>query len=204
AQHRQILDKAARIAHRMGGALVVSSELMPGRLYYPGKRQWFNAYSGVDDRFFSNGYLNLDVQSAFFTGAYSSAPYMNVNAPGLGARYPGTVKDADGDYLVGDQMYRLHLPPKVPAALFWSVTAYIPADGRMIDAGQPFPSINSMSHIAQNADGSYDLYFGPQLPAGTPESTGSRPILARDTCWRCACMARRCLSTTRAGSRMTS
>jgi hypothetical protein len=169
-RHRQILDKAARTAHRIGGALVVSSDLLPGRLYYPGKRQWFNAYSGVDDRFFSEGYLNLDVQSAFFTGAYSSAPYMNVNAPGIGARYPGTVKDADGDYLVGDRTYRLHLPPNVPAALFWSVTAYIPADGRMIDAGQPFPSINSMSNVAQNGDGSYDLYFAPQLPVDKPNS----------------------------------
>lgn len=170
-RQRGILDKAAQAAHKIAGAIVVSmDELMPGRLYYPGKRQWFNAYSGVDDRFFSNGYLNLDVQSAFFTGAYSSAPYMNVNAPGIGARYPGTIRDADGEYLVGDRTYRLHLPPNVPAALFWSVTAYIPADGRMIDAGQPFPSINSMSNIAQNADGSYDLHFGPQLPDGAPES----------------------------------
>lgn len=170
ARHREMLDKAARVAHKMGSALVVSHEVQPGRLYYPDKRQWFNGYAGVDDRFFSNSYLNLDVQSAFFTGAYSSAPYMNVNAPGLGARYPSTFKDADGDYLVGDKTYRLHLPVKVPAALFWSLTAYIPEDGRMVDAGQPFPSINSMSKVEQNADGSYDLYVGPQLQGGKPAS----------------------------------
>jgi hypothetical protein len=40
----------------------------------------------------------------------------------------------------------------------------------MVDNGQPFPSINSMNTIAQNADGSYDLSFGPSLPQGTPES----------------------------------
>ncbi|MDQ6432648.1 DUF1254 domain-containing protein [Mesorhizobium sp. LHD-90] len=174
ARHRQILEKAAQVAPRIADALVVSPDHFQGRLYYPGKRQWFNAYAGVDDKFFSNGYLNLDVQSTFFTGAYSSAPYMNVNAPGIGARYPAAVKDADGDYFVGDRTYRLHLPANVPAALFWSVTAYKPADGSMIENGQPFPSINSMSKIAQNADGSYDLYFGPQLPSGKPESNWIR------------------------------
>jgi hypothetical protein len=74
----------------MAGALNVSSEIIPGRRYYPGKRQWINAYSGVDDKFFTNSTLDIDVQSFFFMIAYSSAPYMNVNAPGLGARYPST------------------------------------------------------------------------------------------------------------------
>jgi hypothetical protein len=95
---------------------------------------------------------------------------MNVNAPGLGARYPGTFKDADGDYLAGDKIYRLHLPPNVPAALFWSVTLYNPADGAMVDNGRPFPSINSMSKVEANSDGSCDLYFGPSLPTGKAET----------------------------------
>lgn len=168
--HRAILDKAAKAAVNMAGALNLSSNDIPGRLYYPGKRQWINAYSGIDDKFYSNTYFNVDVQSVFFMIAYSSAPYMNLNMPGLGARYPSTFKDADGDYLMGEKSYRLHLPPNVPAALFWSITAYSPVDGRMIDAGQPFPSINSMSTVDQNPDGSYDLYFGPQVPAGKSEA----------------------------------
>jgi hypothetical protein len=32
--------------------------------------------------------------------------------------------------------------------------------------GQPFPSLGSRDKPAQNADGSTDLYLGPQLPAG--------------------------------------
>jgi hypothetical protein len=176
ARHRQILEKAAQIAPKMAGALNVSSGAIPGRLYYPGKRQWINAYSGVDDKFYTNSTLDIDVQSIFFTMAYSSAPYMNVNAPGLGARYPSTFRDADGDYLAGDKTYRLHLPPNVPAAVFWSATLYSPVNGTMVDAGQAFPSINSMSNVAQNPDGSYDLYFGPQLPAGKPESNWIKTV----------------------------
>jgi hypothetical protein len=89
---------------------------------------------------------------------------------------PSLIGMFTGDYLIGDKIYRLHLPPNVPAALFWSITAYDPSDGRMIDAGQPFPSINSMSNIEQNADGSYDLYFGPQLPAGKSEANWIKTI----------------------------
>ncbi|WP_426412899.1 DUF1254 domain-containing protein [Bradyrhizobium ganzhouense] len=175
-RHRQILDKAAKAAVNMAGALNISSEAIPGRLYYPGKRQWINAYSGIDDKFNTNSYFDVDVQSVFFLVAYSSAPYMNVNMPGLGARYPSTFKDADGDYLKGDKTYRLHLPPNVPAGLFWSITAYSPVDGRMVDAGQAFPSINSMSKLAENPDSSYDLYFGPKLPDGKAESNWIKTV----------------------------
>jgi hypothetical protein len=172
ARHRQILDKAARVAPKMAQALNVSPTALPERLYYDGdvKRYWINAYSGVDDKFWSNGYLNVDVRSTFFLMAYSSAPFMNANRPGLGARYPSTFYDAAGEYLVGDHTYRLHLPPDIPAALFWSVTLYSPVNGTMIDSGQPFPSINSLVGTVQQAtDGSYDLYFAPELPPDVPE-----------------------------------
>jgi hypothetical protein len=80
------------------------------------------------------------------------------------------MRDADGNYLTGERTYRLHLPPNPPAKLFWAITLYNPQYGTMVDNGQPYPSINSMNQIAQNADKSYDLYFGPELPDGVPES----------------------------------
>lgn len=171
-RHRQILQRAAEVAPRISAALNYSATAIPEKMYYikDVKRRWINAYSGVDDKFFSNTYLNVDVRATFFTVAYSSAPYMNANMPGMGARYPSTFWDADGQFLTGDRSYRLHLPPNPPAALFWSVTLYNSADGTMIDNGQPFPSINSYNTLEQNADGSFDLYFGPQQPAGTPAS----------------------------------
>jgi hypothetical protein len=61
-------------------------------------------------------------------------------------------------------MYKLHLPPNVPAKLFWSVTLYDPVTGAGLDNGQAFPSLNSMDKPAMNADGSYDFYFGPKSP----------------------------------------
>jgi hypothetical protein len=52
----------------------------------------------------------------------------------------------------------------------WSVTLPSPVNGTMVDAGQPFPSINSLSDVVtQNSDGSFDLYFAPELPEDVPE-----------------------------------
>jgi hypothetical protein len=72
--------------------------------------------------------------------------------------------DADGDFLRGEQAYVLHLPPNIPAAIFWSVTVYDPITGSGLDNGQPFPSLNTMDKPVQNADGSTDIYFGPKKP----------------------------------------
>lgn len=39
----------------------------------------------------------------------------------------------------------------------------------MIDNGQPFPSVNSLdTRVVVEPDGSVDLHFAPELPAGAP------------------------------------
>ena len=83
-----------------------------------------------------------------------------------GAKYPSTWRDADGNFLEGGNTYQLHLPPNIPAANFWSVTVYDSIGASGLQNGQPLPSLNSMDKPAQNADGSYDLYFGPKAPDG--------------------------------------
>lgn len=172
ARNQEILGKAAEIAPKMAIAINATPEAFQARRYYTKdvKRQWFNAYPNVDERFHANGYWDINAQAAFFLCAYSSSPAMVANMVGTGSKYPSTLWDADGDPLVGDRSYRLHLPPNPPARLFWSVTIYNPMNGTMIDNGQPFPSINSMSPIAANSDGSYDIYFGPELTEGRPAS----------------------------------
>jgi hypothetical protein len=54
----------------------------------------------------------------------------------------------------------------VPAALFWSVPIYDPVTGSGLDNGQAFPSLNTIDKPALNADGSTDIYFGPNSPGG--------------------------------------
>ena len=70
--------------------------------------------------------------------------------------------------LSGGSNYHLNLPANIPAALFWSVTLYDAANASGLANGQPFPSLGSRDKPAQNADGSTDLYLGPQAPEGKP------------------------------------
>jgi len=139
----------------------------PGGKYYP-DRQWENVFAGQNPLFqASRTFTNLIQRDAYFTSAYATSPGMVVDLVEKGAKYPSTWRDSDGNFLDGGNTYQLHLPPDIPAANFWSVTVYDSIGASGLQNGQPLPSLNSMDKPAQNADGSYDLYFGPKAPDGT-------------------------------------
>ncbi len=76
--------------------------------------------------------------------------------------------DSEGASLSGGSNYRLHLPPNIPARIFWSMTliSTMQRTPRALLSGQPFPSLGSRDKPAQNADGSTDLYLSPESTCG--------------------------------------
>jgi hypothetical protein len=62
------------------------------------------------------------------------------------------------------------MPPKVPVALFWSVTLYDPWTRSELQS-RPYPSISSQQKPAPraNADGSVDIYFSAEKPKGVAD-----------------------------------
>ena len=61
----------------------------------------------------------------------------------------------------------MHVPPNVPAKLFWSVTVYDAETRCLIDNEQQRGDRGSRdSDLAYNPDGSVDVYFGPEAPQG--------------------------------------
>lgn len=79
--------------------------------------------------------------------------------------------DAEGEYLDGAHTYKLTFPPDVPAKDFWSVLIYDPQTRSMLQTDQQFPGLNSMKgDVNPNADGSYDIYFGPEPPEGQEDN----------------------------------
>jgi hypothetical protein len=166
AQH-ELLDKAAKTAFRMSKVEIWDGLLeQPGGRYYP-DRQWENVFAGQNPFFqASDTFTNLVQRDAYFTSAYAASPGMVVNMVEKGAKYPSTWRDSDGNYLGGGNNYKLHLPPDIPAANFWSVTVYDSIGASGLENGRPLPSLNSMDKPGQNPDGSFDLYFGPNAPAG--------------------------------------
>jgi hypothetical protein len=166
AEMTALLDRAADTAFKMSKAMVShGTRQMPGGVLWP-DRQYINAFMGGDPFFLADSYLNLDNRICYFTDAYSLSPAMAMDIVGMGAKYPVTVRDGDGDVLSGGRSYRLDLPPEVPAKLFWSVTVYDAEHASGLDNGQPLPSLNSMDRPATLEDGSTEIFFGPERPYG--------------------------------------
>jgi hypothetical protein len=160
---RDLLDKGAKTAYRIGHAIAYEPlAIVPNGLWYKDRR-WANVFPG-NATFTASTFNYIDPRTSFFTFAYSTSPGMAVNMEKIGAKYPVTFVDSNGDFLLGANNYKLNLPKGIPAALFWSVTVYDPVTGSGLDNGQPFPSINTMDKPAANSDGSTDIYFGPSTP----------------------------------------
>ncbi len=174
---REILDRAAKIAYKTS-RVVGFQEVVGGVSYivYP-DRHWINPFAsgtpsnpaGALSTSWMNtagGFLALDARINFFTNYYSISPGMFSYTPGKGANYLIGFTDSAGAPLSGGSNYRLHLPPNIPAKIFWSLTLYDAANSSGLDNGQPFPSLGSRDKPAQNPDGSTDLYLGPKAPEG--------------------------------------
>ncbi|HEY6304109.1 MAG TPA: DUF1214 domain-containing protein [Terriglobales bacterium] len=97
----------------------------------------------------AGGYRDLDFRIWFFTNYYSVSPEMLSKIPGKGAAYMMGFTDSEGAPLSGGDSYRLTLPPRIPAAIFWSVTLYDAANASGLANGQPFPSLGSRDKPAQ-------------------------------------------------------
>src|SRR5262245_32168856 len=163
---RDLLDKGAKTAFRMAHAIIYEPfAIVPNARWYQDRR-WANVFPG-NATFTADTFNYLDPRTGFFAVAYATSPGMAANMVNVGAKYPVTFVDFvdnDGDFLRGANHYRLRLPKDIPAVLFWSVTVYDPITGSGLDNGQPFPSLNTMDKPAVNADGSTDIYFGPDSP----------------------------------------
>ena len=59
-------------------------------------------------------------------------------------------------------------------------TTYNITDGTMVETPQLMPSINGLGKFATNADGSVDLWFGPQKPADAPVTNWIQTVDGRN------------------------
>ena len=107
----------------------------------------------------------LDARTAFHYGYTVVTPSMVANAPGAGMQVGMAAVDSNGEWLDGGKLYRLQLPPNVPAKEAWSVTLYDPQTRSLLQTENLQPTLSSRTgKLKANADGSYDLWFGPKAP----------------------------------------
>ena len=168
ARMKRILTDAVAIANATARSIVFRPRL-DGAYLYPGST-WQAAFVGGSYEWLADegrGGRNLDARTLFFYAATVNTPAMVLKMIGKGSQYAYVSTDCNGEYLDGGKTYRLRIPADVPAQDFWSVVLNDPQTRSMLQTGQPFPSKNSKrDDLAQNADGSVDLYFGPAAPEG--------------------------------------
>jgi hypothetical protein len=160
---RRLLADGARLGDGMARAIAYSNR-DPDAKVYP-DRHWERIFIG-GYRFERDCARLLDARTLFHYTAIVVTPAMEVEMVGVGSQYLSAYKDADGDFLDGGCNYRLHLPAGIPAKDFWSVTVYDANTRSLLQNGMPKPSISLYDQPEINPDGSTDIYFGPQPPAG--------------------------------------
>jgi hypothetical protein len=170
---KKILTDAVAIGNAAARTIVWYPRLdgiMNGVQVYPDSDSaWIMAW--VDKNVFFNGKdgqtMNSDARVMFHYPYTAVTPAMAVTIPGKGSDYGLAYVDSEKKPFDGDETYKLHLPPNPPAKDFWAVTIYDTQTRSQLQTSQPFPSVGSQTDgIKANADGSFDLYFGPKAPEG--------------------------------------
>jgi hypothetical protein len=166
ARMKEILTKAAS-AGSVSVKTIMSKPREEMFYFYPGKSFWMNPFPGGEYSWVLEGASLLDVRAGFHFYATGITPAMAKKIIGKGSKYAYTYLDADGNPLDGGKTYKVHVPPNVPAKDFWSFTLYDNQTRSMLQTDQQFPGIdNTKPGMIKNADGSYDVYFGPKAPDG--------------------------------------
>jgi hypothetical protein len=186
ARMRSILAQAADVGNATGRTLNFAFRGTPEEnfAYYPGSA-WYNmlflgGYSFdtpppavTPEGIMPNppvGHRRLASRFSFFHWATGITPAMCMYITGVGSQYLMATKDSDKNVFDGAKTYKMTLPPNIPQANFWSVTVYDNQTRSMLQTPQRWPKAGSLSYplpaAVENADGSTDVYFGPEAPAG--------------------------------------
>jgi hypothetical protein len=183
ARMRKILTDAAAVGNAAGRALNWRAFEYPGWAYYPGSMWanmlWQGGYTfetpppavtreGIKP-FPATGAKTLDSRTAFYYAYTMDSPGMIMRLPNVGSQYLMGFTDADKNPFDGGKTYRVTLPPKIPAAKFWSFTLYDNQTRSMLQTPQRYPRAGSQTYpspaAVANADGSTTIYFSPSKPA---------------------------------------
>ena len=168
ARMKALLARAAEVANATARTIFWYTRDESAFLYEGSN--WKRGFVGGSYEYLKDdgmGGRNLDARVHYYYMATVNTPAMTWELIGKGSQYAWGYLDASGDYLDGGKTYKLNLPKDVPAKQFWSVVIYDPQTRSELQTGQPFPSKNNnRDELISNKDGSVDLYFGPEAPAG--------------------------------------
>ena len=164
ARMKATLIDAVAVGNATARAIVFAPR-DPRQKFYP-DRQWQNGFVGNSYQFLNDGERMLDARVAFHYVATGITPAMAFAKPGTGSAYAFAARDSKGEYLDGGKSYKITLPAPIPAAQFWSFTAYDGQTRSMLETDQKLAGLDSTrASVKKNSDGSVTVWFGPKAPA---------------------------------------
>ena len=163
---REILMEGLEVGMAMAQANSFNSQF-PAAVYQDQDSGWEWVLSGIDPKVDLETHSMYNERAAYTYEAVTTSAGMISKVEGRGSGYLGTYYDSDGNAFMGEDNYTLRVEPNVPAANFWSVTVYDIKNRVVIrnKTGKADLS-NRTEGLQMNDDGSIDLYFGPEVPAG--------------------------------------
>ena len=170
---QEILERAAKIAEA-----TVLSMAFRNRVADPiyTDRQYEPYANNRSPRFYQENYEEVEERAGAWHQLVGNFANYTPAQPGEGQFGMITYRDADGDPLIGSNVYRLNVPAEVPVLQFWQIPIYEVSTRALIQNDQGRTSLASTRELTANEDGSYDLWFAPELPDGVPESNWVQTI----------------------------
>lgn len=175
---RELLDAAAEETHQY--LLSRYHQTTLENPFYPGTHWAFAALPGGIQTTFSYevpGHLEYHNRGAQFYATCTT-----VKRLGKASFYLAAAQDKQGQWMNGGEHYRLNVPAGVPVENFWSVVVYDLESAAWIRQSTKVGLDSSEPALQANTDGSVDIYFGPEAPAGKeanwiPTQAGKRFFL---------------------------
>ncbi len=173
ARAKKILKRAAKTAEAMVLSMAFRNR-QDGLIY--DNRQYEGSVFNRSSVFYQDNYEEVEERAGAWHQLIGNFATYTPALPGTGQFFMTTYRDKEGNALVGSHTYRLHVPAKVPVKQFWQIPIYEVATRSMINTDQKKSALSSTQDLQKNADGSVDLYFGPELPEGVSEKNWIKTI----------------------------
>lgn len=128
--------------------------------------RWFPAAMGEVVKAVSTGYADVNTYPVDARGVTYTLGFTGIKRIGTAQFYLMANKDKDGNAFDGAASYRLTVPANAPVKQYWSATVY-DRETHALVKNMSRASVASISPgVQKNPDGSTDVFFGPQAPAG--------------------------------------
>jgi hypothetical protein len=133
--------------------------------YYEGA-QWAVPAMPELQKTASTFYETPDAYSVDARGLTDYWAFSTIKHLGAGQFYLMSIRDKAGRPFDGNETYRLTVPANAPAKQYWSAVVYDRATHALIRNATRLSRSSQNSDLQKNADGSVDVYLGPDAPAG--------------------------------------